>query len=87
MGPTWDLSAPDGPHIGPMNLAIRDVIPGKTEVVLHPYVTAHKQNMWKTHQDPHLNAMALEDDKTCQSHRGGTDYGDCSYRARTTPLG
>ena len=20
-------------------------------------------------------------------HRGGTDYGDCSYRARTTPLG
>ena len=24
MGPTWDLSAPDGPHVGPMNLAIRD---------------------------------------------------------------
>ena len=24
MGPTWNLSAPDGPHIGPMNLAIRD---------------------------------------------------------------
>ena len=23
MGPTWDLSAPDGPHVGPMNLAIR----------------------------------------------------------------
>ena len=22
-GPTWVLSAPDGPHIGPMNLAIR----------------------------------------------------------------
>ena len=22
MGPTWDLSAPDGPHVGPMNLAI-----------------------------------------------------------------
>ena len=22
MGPTWVLSAPDGPHIGPMNLAI-----------------------------------------------------------------
>ena len=21
------------------------------------------------------------------SHRGGTNYGDCSYRARTTPLG
>ena len=23
MGPTWDLSAPDGPHVGPMNLAVR----------------------------------------------------------------
>ena len=25
MGPTWVLSAPDGPHIGPMDLAIRGV--------------------------------------------------------------
>ena len=25
MGPTWVLSAPDGPHIGPMNLAIRQL--------------------------------------------------------------
>ena len=24
MGPTWVLSAPDGSHVGPMNLAIRD---------------------------------------------------------------
>ena len=24
MGTTWVLSAPDGPHVGPMNLAIRD---------------------------------------------------------------
>ena len=23
MGPTWALSAPDGPHVGPMNIAIR----------------------------------------------------------------
>ena len=23
MGPTWVLSAPDGPHIGPMNFAIK----------------------------------------------------------------
>ena len=23
MGPTWVLSAPDGPHVGPMNLAVR----------------------------------------------------------------
>ena len=26
MGPTWVLSAPDGPHVGPTNLAIRGVI-------------------------------------------------------------
>ena len=26
MGPTWVLSAPDGPHVGPMNLAIRVLI-------------------------------------------------------------
>ena len=24
MGPTWVLSAPDEPHVGPMNLVIRD---------------------------------------------------------------
>ena len=24
MGPTWVMLAPDGPHVGPMNLAIRD---------------------------------------------------------------
>ena len=24
-GPTWALSAPDGPQVGPINLAIRDV--------------------------------------------------------------
>ena len=23
MGPTWVLSSPDGPHVGPMNFAIR----------------------------------------------------------------
>ena len=28
MGSTWVLSAPGGPHVGPMNLAIRDSIPG-----------------------------------------------------------
>ena len=26
MGPTWVLSAPDVPHVGPMNLAIRDML-------------------------------------------------------------
>ena len=26
MGPTWVLSAPDGPHVGPTNLAIRHIM-------------------------------------------------------------
>ena len=26
MGPIWVLSAPDGPHVGPINLAIRDIL-------------------------------------------------------------
>ena len=26
MGPTWVLSAPDGPHVGPMNIGIMDYI-------------------------------------------------------------
>ena len=25
MGPTWVLLAPDGPHVGPMNLAMREI--------------------------------------------------------------
>ena len=25
MGPTWLLSVPDGPHVGPMNFAIRGI--------------------------------------------------------------
>ena len=30
MGTTWVLSAPDGPHVGPMNLALRVDIPDKS---------------------------------------------------------
>ena len=26
MGPTWVLSAPDGPHVGPKNVVIREGI-------------------------------------------------------------
>ena len=25
MGPTWVLPAPDGPHVGPMNLVVRGI--------------------------------------------------------------
>ena len=36
MEPTWDLSAPDGPHVGPMKLAIRDSLHYSTARPLHP---------------------------------------------------
>ena len=39
MGPTWVLSAPDGPHVDPMNLAIRDILQGHllpTQIDLNP---------------------------------------------------
>ena len=39
MGPTWALSAPDGPHVGPMNLAIRvNLYAGKTNDVDCPLI-------------------------------------------------
>ena len=28
MGPTWGRQDPGGPHVGPMNLAIRDMLEG-----------------------------------------------------------
>ena len=38
---------------------------------------------WAVHSFPSLQQYTV----LCNYHRGGTDYGDCSYRARTTPLG
>ena len=38
MGPTWVLSAPGGPHVGPMNLAIRDI---DRYIVRFPSVSLH----------------------------------------------
>ena len=35
MGPTWVLSVPDGTHVGPMNLAIRDVFSSTTALRIY----------------------------------------------------
>ena len=41
MEPTWVLPAPDGPHVGPMNLAIRvhnicvSLVPANMNVIVH----------------------------------------------------
>ena len=39
MGPTWVLSAPDRPHVGPMNLAIRDIL---QQYIVHTMSYAHR---------------------------------------------
>ena len=49
MGPTWVLSAPDGPHVGPINLAIRDVVrkkPDTKEVKLMRGQFVHIMMSW-----------------------------------------
>ena len=42
MGPTWVLSAPDGPHVGPINLAIR----GGCMVTLMWHITHSMEHIW-----------------------------------------
>ena len=34
MGPTRVLSAPGGPHVAPMNLVIRDIVPTLTTMTI-----------------------------------------------------
>ena len=51
MGPTLVLSAPDGPHVGPMNLAIGDInsmkqLTGTPLETAAPAVTAEDKERW-----------------------------------------
>ena len=39
IGPTWDLSAPDGPHVGPMNLAIREGFVDSSSIAMSNPIT------------------------------------------------
>ena len=43
MGPTWVPSAPDGPHVGPMNLAIRVSFPNAYHTVVLPQCWLQRQ--------------------------------------------
>ena len=55
MGPTWVLLAPDGPHVGPMNLAIREVIVPSTGKILWIKFTSKKT--WWRHQMETFSAL------------------------------
>ena len=48
-GPNWVLSAPDGPHVGPMNLAIRD---GLVMTSAYTYHHSHVGG-WRIHGASH----------------------------------
>ena len=49
MGPTWVLSAPDGPHVGHMNLANRDIIVFKD---VTSFLKRYQMKGWSQEQLP-----------------------------------
>ena len=55
MGSTWVLSAPDGPHVGSMNLAIKVLLVTKLwEAIIEsrqilPYVSNDQLHEWQCH--------------------------------------
>ena len=60
MGPTWVLAAPGGSHVGPMNLAIREILlnirRGKyrlNDPVKSPYLAASPFNTFRQSSQPH----------------------------------
>ena len=65
MGPTWVLSVPDGPHVGPMNLAIRDTT-WTLFVVNDPYFASTsncQQNVdfdWETVRWSHYHTVCTK---------------------------
>ena len=53
IGPTWVLSAPDGPHVGPMNLTIRAVISRPKVLCFLPLAWfVFPKNYWKVRLSP-----------------------------------
>ena len=68
MGPIWALSAPDGPHVGPMNLAIRVILivwlgwkQHECSSSVDMFTYPHSVN---NHSPVHLNT--LSEDMSCQ---------------------
>ena len=57
MGPTWVLSAPDGPHVGPMNLAIKEANKKENIKALHYWMLC-KRN--PTLDSPHKRLCNAE---------------------------
>ena len=50
MGPTWVLLAPDGPHVSPMKLAIRDILNKKTKPHEHCFLNEYSHWLLLRHK-------------------------------------
>ena len=73
MEPTWVLSAPDGPHIGPMNLAIRDGIPWR------PYCRNNRECHPGHHYYPGAQPLSQINANHFQEQRAFVMLVDCIY--------
>ena len=70
MGPTWVLSAPDGPHVGPMNLATRDHIRAtcwQKSSVVSICVKTRGQCCWMNRDWPGSSRLAAFKPGECQT--------------------
>ena len=57
MGPTWVLSAPGGPDVGPMNLDMRDIVPS-TRLAIEPTSTlSHVSFRWVASRQVVINHL------------------------------
>ena len=75
MGPTWVLSAPDGPHVGAMNLVIREngILPSATRLESR-YLKTHRENLRESHLQGSCNGSTMtrgyQDNTPGNSHHG-----------------
>ena len=78
MGPTWLLPAPDGPHAGPINLAIRGHLAGSTIAPPTAGIGLHCwQWLWYPPQESWRNLVASPTSKHLSKHFDGLVQ-DCS---------
>ena len=62
MAPVWVLSAPDGPHVGPMNLAIRGGFPKclGSNIYLGRHVLHSQAPLLYTFYNPNIQRLVLQ---------------------------
>ena len=64
MGPTWVLSAPAGPHVGPLNLAIRDALGQLYNFPSAIEVNLKHMGKWKPHKSANNRDITMTKDST-----------------------